>query len=457
MSIEETALAMLEAEQATAVPVSPEAAPSADATTETTESELARLAMLSPVDYDRERKGAAKALGIRGPTLDKAVQMRRQDAAELSGQSFEYPTVEPWPNPVDGAELLSSIRDTVRRFIVCEETTANAAALWCAFTWFIDAVQVAPLAIITAPEKRCGKSQLLDLMRRLSRKTLAASNITGSALFRVIERDAPTLFIDEADSFMRQNEDLRGIINSGHTRSSAFVLRTVGENFDPKSFSTWGAKAIAGIGALPETIMDRGIILELRRKLPTESIERLRHADPNAFPCLASKLARWSGDYENTVRGARPSLPEALNDREQDSWEPLLAIAECAGGDWPGLAREAALALSKRNAENTVSTGAELLADIREVFREKNVDRLSSKDLLAALTGDEEKSWHTYNRGQPMTPKQLAKRLRGYEILSGTVRTWSGTPKGYKLEQFSEAFARYLEPKTEQGDEEVEG
>jgi putative DNA primase/helicase len=428
--------------------VAPEAIKEADeGPAQVVAREVDRLAKLSTVEYDLARKGDAKRLGISVSTLDAEVKRARATEEDSAGKSMEYPTVEPWAQAVDGAALFSEIRDTVRRFIVCEPETAQAVALWCTFTWFVDVVQVAPLAIITAPEKRCGKSQLLDLIGHLSCRPLKASNCTASVLFRVIERDRPTLLIDEADSFLNRSEDLRGIINSGHTRQSAFVLRSVGEDFEPKSFSTWGAKAISGIGKLAGTIMDRGIILELRRRLPTESVERLRHASPDLFPRLASMLARWSEDYSEVVRAARPNLPEALNDREQDSWEPLLAIADSAGGDWPEIARKAALKLSERNAENTVSTGAELLADIRDIFEAKDVDRLSSKDLLEALTNDEEKSWRTYNRGAPMSPKQLAKRLGGYEIHSGTIRTWAGTPKGYMREWFADAFARYLESK----------
>jgi len=411
--------------------------------------EVERLAKLSPVEYDLARRREAKALGLSVTVLDNEVKRARSSEGDVAGKTMEYPTVEPWAESVDGAVLLSEIQGAVKRFIVCEPETAVAAALWCAFTWFVDVAQVAPIAIITAPEKRCGKSQLLDFMGRLSRRPLPASNVTASVLFRVIERDCPTLLIDEADSFLARSEDLRGILNSGHTRSSAFVLRSVGDDFEPKSFSTWGAKAVCGIGKLAETLMDRGIILELRRKLPSESVTRLRHASPDLFPRLASMLARWSDDNAGNVQQARPALPEVLNDREQDSWEPLLAIADCAGGEWPELARKTAVKLSERNAENTISTGAELLADIRDVFQEKDVTRISSKDLLEALTSDEEKSWHTYNRGQPMNPRQLAKRLREYEIHPDSVRTWAGTPKGYKLEQFTDAFSRYLDSKEE--------
>jgi putative DNA primase/helicase len=250
-----------------------------------------------------------------------------------------FQTVEPWPEEINADQLLHEIHKTMRRFIVCSNETAITATLWIAFTWFIDQVQVAPLAVITAPEKRCGKSQLLNLFSLLCYRALVASNIAPAAVYRIIEAHAPTLLIDEADSFMRDNEELRGVINSGHTRQSAYVIRCVGDDHEPRQFSTWGAKALSGIGHLPETIMDRAVILELRRKLPSESVTRLRHADPEVFKRLASKLARFAADSAHAIKCARPALPDELNDRAQDNWEPLLAIADCAGGDWPRLGR----------------------------------------------------------------------------------------------------------------------
>ena len=185
---------------------------------------------------------------------------------------------DPWPEPVNPAQLLTDIAATIQRFIVCDEEVSHAVALWVAMTWFIDVVQVAPMAVITAPEKRCGKTLLLSLLGRLSARAITASSISPAALFRTIDAWQPTLLIDEADAFMKDNEELRGLLNSGHTRDSAYVIRTVGENFTPTKFNTWGAKALAGIGHVADTLMDRAVILELRRKLPHEKVERIRNA-----------------------------------------------------------------------------------------------------------------------------------------------------------------------------------
>lgn len=408
--------------------------------------DISRLAAMPPVDYDRIRKSEADRLGLRVGTLDDEVAKARHEKQEAKGKTAMFPEIRPWPDAVDGAELLDEINATIYRHIICQPETAIAATLWIAFTWLIDHVQVAPLAVITAPEKRCGKSQLLDVIGRLSRRPLVASNISAAATFRVIEAHSPTLLIDEADSFFKENEELRGVINSGHTRQSAYVIRTVGDDHEPCQFSTWGAKAISGIGHFSETLMDRAIILELRRKLPGEEVQRLRHVDPDHFERLASRLARFAEDAGATIGMARPELPEALNDRAQDNWEPLLAIADHVGEDWPELARQAALKISGTE-KDPVSMSAELLADIRDVFDSKGMDRITTTELIDSLIENEESPWATYNRGNPINARQLGKRLKEYGIASKDLKIGPGNVrKGFNREQFEDAFKRYLTP-----------
>ncbi len=411
---------------------------------ETPQAAANRLAALDPLEYEQVREKEAQRLGVRVGALDKAVFSVHREAAKDKGPATLFPLVEPWPEAVNTEELLTEIRHTVKRFIVCEPETEITAALWCAFTWVIDHVQVAPLAVITAPEKRCGKSQLLTLIGRLSRRPLVASNISPSAMFRVIEAYSPTLLIDEADTFFKENEELRGVINSGHSREIAFVIRNVGDDHEPKKFGTFAAKAISGIGTLAETIMDRAVVLELRRKLPGEKVERLRHAEHGLFGVLASKLARFADDAGSAIERARPYLPEALNDRAQDNWEPLLAIADYAGGEWPKQARDAALKISGVENE-ALSLSAELLADIKAIFDDREINRIYTEDLIEALCADEECHWSTYNKGFPIKPRQLGKRLGEYGIASKNLYAgYKATKKGFELEQFIDAFQRYL-------------
>jgi putative DNA primase/helicase len=405
-------------------------------------AEIARLAMLDSISYDRARMDAAQALGIRVATLDGLVAARREESRAKEAEGFCADT-EPCSEPIDLAELLEQVRATIQRFIVCPPATATAATLWIAFTWVIEHVQVAPLAIITAPEKRCGKTQRLELIGRLSKRPLSASNISPAAVFRVIEAQSPTLLIDEADTFFRTNEELRGIINSGHTKTSAYVSRTVGDDHEPKSFSTWGAKAIAGIGKMAETVMDRAIILSLRRKLPNEKVDRLRYVERDQLEMLAGKLARFGEDHGATIGRARPSLPGALNDRAQDNWEPLLAIADLARGNWPSEARAAALAISG-DGEGDLSTNEELLSDIRDIFLADGGDRISMADLLERLCADDTAPWATWSHGRSISVRQLGKKLADFGVIARSMRVSGRVQKGFERSQFEDAWRRYL-------------
>jgi len=407
------------------------------------------LASLKPLEYDRVRKEQATALQVRPATLDAMVKAARSDESEADRLPFAE--VEPHPEPIDPAQLLDEVADTIRLFIVLDTEQAHAAALWCALTWFIDVVEVAPLAIINAPEKSCGKTQLLTVLGRMAYRPLPASNASASALFRAVEKWKPTILIDEADTFFRDNTELHGLVNAGYS-SDGFVLRSeaVGDSFEPRMFSVFSAKALAGIALekhLPDATMSRGIVFNLRRKLSHESASRLRHADRDLFAVIAEKLARFAVDYSQQVRAARPSLPDVLSDRDQDNWDGLLAVASCAGDAWLARATAAALKLSGAG-EKSQSTGNELLVDIQHIFEIKKLDRISTADLIAALCADEELSWNTYNRGKQLSPKQLSNRLKGYDIASKQMRlnSYDNPYRGFEREQFTDAFLRYLTP-----------
>ena len=291
-----------------------------------------QLAILKPFEYDRVRKEQAKALGVQIKTLDTDVKALRNDGNEA--ERLPFPEVEPHHDPIDPAQLLNEVSETIRKFIVLDAEQAHAIALWVAFTWVVDAVEVAPLMIISAPERACGKSQLLALLGKITCRPLATSNMRAATLFRVAEKWHPAILIDEADTFIKTDEELTGLINAGHTRDNAFAIRLVSDNHEPKNFNVWGAKAFAGISLekhLPDATISRAIVINLRRKLPHELVSRLRHAECSLFEELSAKLARFAEDYSQQIRNTRLTLPEKLSDRAQDNWEPLLAIALCAG------------------------------------------------------------------------------------------------------------------------------
>lgn len=417
----------------------------AEQSTETMPQAIARLAKLHPLDYEKIRETEAEKLGIKRVTeLDKAVSKARKQSAD---DNAPFPDIEPYPEPINPALLLDEVSQTIRRFIAMDKYQADIAALWIAVCWFIDVIHTAPIALINAPERACGKTQLLTLLSKLAPRATQLSGISPSVLFRMIEKYQPTLFVDEIETVLKDNEDLRGLLNAGHTRDSAFVWRSVaaGDDFEPKRFSVWGMKAIAGINAikLAETVTSRSIIFELRRKRPDENVDRLRYAEPLLFERLAAQLARFAADYSDKARHTRPVLPDALGDREQDNFEPLLQIAYVAGGHWPDTTFKAALKIAG-SVQSNQSTANELLADIQEVFETKHISKISTADLIEALVSDDERSWATYNRGKQLTPRQLAAKLRDYGIYVKTIRVGYETPKGYELAQFQDSFDRYL-------------
>jgi putative DNA primase/helicase len=427
-------------------------APTQPQVVESPESVITRLAAMKPLEYDQARKACAQRLGIQLKTLDQQVKARRAESG--SSKAMPFAVHEPWNAPVDLAELLSAISAVIKVYIVLEPEQADAAALWVAHTYLTPVADVSPIAIINAPERACAKTLFQTVLGQLVHRPLFASNASLSALFRSIDSWGPTLLIDEADTFFRDNADLHGMVNAGYKRGGTVLRSEVsGDSFEPKAFPVYCAKSIAGIALekhLPDSTMSRGIVFNMRRKLVHEKVERYRHADQGQFDRLASQLVRFAEDYQGQVQRARPFLPEALSDRAQDNWEPLLAIASCASPDWLERATVAALKMSIAS-EVQASTGNDLLADIREVLAKWEKPTIKSADLIDQLIQDEDLGWSTYNRGKPFTPRQLAKLLGVYGIKPRTVRQPKtalepngSTPKGYEVADFKDAFDRYL-------------
>lgn len=411
-------------------------------TGETVEQVVARLAALGMVQYDQVRKAEAKSLNIRQNTLDKLVLSERGEGGTCIDAPFTE--VEPWDTPVQAGELLDEICRSIRRHIICDAETAVAATLWVAMTYFVDQFDIVPLAVITAPEPRCGKSEFRRLFGRLVNRPVHADGMSASVLFRGLDLWKPTLLVDEYDTFVNDDEHLRGVFNAGHERDGV-IWRCVGEEHTPTRFNVFGPKLLAGIGKLPATISDRSILLELRRKLPTEQITRQRDIEPSFFEEIRQKLMRFSDDYSAAVGVVRPLMPSELHDRQQDNWEPLFQIAHVAGGEWPGLVVRSALKLSKAK-EDLGSRRIELLRDIEQIFEacSATAAHLSTTELIQFLCVDTEMPWATYYKGQPITPRQLANLLKEFGIASASVRTGATTAKGYQRAQFEDVFARYL-------------
>src|SRR5262249_27727570 len=295
------------------------------------------------------------------------------------------------------------------KYIVLPEGADVALALWVLHAWTFDAGDISPFLVLVSPTKRCGKTNALIILFYLTPRSELASNISASALFRYVEEVRPTLILDEADSFVKDNEEMRGILDSGHTKTAAHVIRNVEVNGEhkPRRFSTWAPKAIATIRALADTLEDRAIVVQLQRKSKVANVARLRKRDSEEFATLRRQAMRWANDNFSRLMDPDPAIPEALNDRAADNWRPLLAIADLAGDEWPRRARDAACPLSGDGHDAAANVG--LLADVREAF--SDLDVIRSADLVTKLTADPEKPWIEWKGGKPLTQKQLASLL----------------------------------------------
>jgi putative DNA primase/helicase len=351
---------------------------------------------------------------------------------------------------LSGAKLLNEVRDSFRRFVSLPEGAAEPLALWVVHTHALGAAVISPLLTVISPVKRCGKTVLLRVLAALVRAPLFVSNISPAALFRAADASQPTLLVDEADSFLAMSNELRGILNAGHTRDTAFVFRVVGGM--PVRFSTWCPKAIALIGRLPATLEDRAILIPMRRRAPEEGIaplrlDRIRHE----LEPLQGRIVRWVEQNLEKLNGADPELPDGLHDRARDNWRPLIAIADAAGGAWPGLARRSAVLLSEAADEGELAPAVQLLADLRDLFAERGATWLASSEIVKVLATLEDRPWPEWRGSRAIRPKAVATLLRPFGISPRQERIGPRSVRGYALPDFGDAFRRYLPPRPEGG------
>ena len=370
-------------------------------------------------------------------------------AEDTQGRSLAVRDPEPWPQPVDGSELLFEVAQVFRRFLVLPPGGLVLIPLWDVFTHASPAFFINPYLALTSPVIRCGKSTAETLLKAVCRRPVVASNLTPATLFRVVDLYQPTLLIDEGEWFLH-NRELRGMLNAGHSRHTSTVLRCVGEDHEPRGFDVFCPKSIALIGRLPPTLSDRSIELRMRRKARKEKVERLRLDRLLDFEELRRKAWRWALDNFDVLKGADPDVPDQLDDRQADNWSPLLSIADQVGGPWPEMAREAAVILSNKQLDEDVTEeGVRLLQDIQTVFVEERKPQLATSEIIHGLKS-RGREWEEYRSdGRPLTAIQLAKLLRAFQISSRdlwfpNLRVSGGMLKGYRREDFQDAWARYL-------------
>ncbi len=353
---------------------------------------------------------------------------------------------------INGADILYAVHAYVARFVAYPSEAAHVAhTLWIAHTHLMDVWDTTPRLAFMSAEPGSGKSRALEVTAPLVPRALHSISMSPASVFRSISSPAgpPAILHDEIDTIFgalaNGNEDLRALINGGHHRGAVVTRVTARDDeFAVEEFSSFCAVALAGIGKLPETIRTRAISINMRKRAPDETVEqfrfRLEHAE--AIP-IGEHLAQWADRIRESLQGTYPALPNGIRDRDADVWDPLLRIADAAGGTWPDRARVAAVALVADSGERVPSLGVQLLSDLRQVFGE--ADSLPTRAILDRLTAMEESPW-TSLRGKPLDPRHLSSLLKDYGIHSTTNRIGAETPKGYRRADLMDAWNRYLPP-----------
>lgn len=334
------------------------------------------------------------------------------------------------------------MKRVLQGYCVLTDHEVDAVVLWLISSYLINSFRIFPKLALISPEKRCGKTTTMEVIASMSKNGVMASNISPAAIYRITEQLQPTLFIDEADTFIKNGDpQLVGLVNSSHTKAGAMVVKCTGDDHQAKPYSTWMPIVLASIGDLPSTIMDRSIVINMRRKKTSEHTEEIPIDILELKKCLRESLQAWCSAEGSIISSCKVSPPDVGNDRAADNWAPLFKVAAAIGGAWPERCERAFRALSKP-IELELST--QLLVDIRACFNRRADERVSSASLVEELCSEEDCPWLTFSNGKKLSPNQMANLLSPYGIKPRTIRFGAQTKRGYEKVQFDDAFERYL-------------
>lgn len=356
---------------------------------------------------------------------------------------------------VDGAKLMQRVADWLTRFVAYPAPHVAAVhAAWIMHTWVVECFDNTPRLAFLSTEPGSGKSRALEVSEPLLADPVLTVNVSTSYLFRRIAVDEgaplPTVLFDEVDAVFTKNasattEEVRGLLNSGYRRG-ATVGRTVvrGKEITPEEWPSFCPVMLAGLDDLPDTLMTRSVVVRMRRRSSSETIQPYRRrATEGDAASIRAELAAWAERARPRMQDAWPELPEEITDRNADVWEPLIAVADAAGGQWPEQLRAAAVAMVEEQNQRPPTLGIRLLDDIRTIMTEHSV--MFTGDLLKALNDMETAPWGGLLAGEPITARWLARKLARFDIETNkTVRIGSDVAKGYSRERFADAFDRYL-------------
>ena len=352
----------------------------------------------------------------------------------------------------DGAELLARVEAYLTRFVAYpSEHARTAVTLWAAHTHLVGCFDSTPRLALLSPEKQSGKTRTLEILELLCIGAEILNDASAPYLYRRIEAGAVTVLLDEADAIWKRGksedsaEALRSIVNSGHRkRGTVGRVEMVGKKGELVRYRVYAPVALAGIGdCLPDTILDRAVIVRMRRRAPDEQIEQYRERTCRADgEKLREELAAWAVDAADRIGDPWPTMPAGVHDRPADVWEPLLAVADVVGGAWPKRARAACVAFVTGARADVASLGSRLLADVRTVFGDR--DRMWSAELCERLAAMEEAPWGDMY-GKPIDPRRLSRMLGQYDgIKPRDVRIGDRVARGYQREDLADAWHRYL-------------
>lgn len=383
------------------------------------------------------------------PRKETAEQRSRKRGEEILDNHNSKKTLEPSRLVnIDGAALLDDVRSFLGRFVAFPSPSClDTVTLWAAHAHMVEHFHTTPRLAALSPEPESGKTRVLEILDLLTPSPMLIFSPSVAAIFRKLAANQVTLLFDEVDTIFTkqgkddQNEDLRALLNSGYRRGAS-IPRCVGPKHEVQDFRVFAAVALAGIGDLPDTIMTRSIVVRMRRRAAHEHIEqyrvRLHEAQGHE---LRDRLSLWAGCIGGAAGSAWPELPDGVVDRRAEAWEPLIAVADAAGGSWSERARVAAVADVTAYRGREPSLGVRLLMDLQRVFLGR--ESVPTHEILETLNGLDDAPWGDL-RGKPLDSRGLAMRLKKYGIASRTIRTGSATHKGYTREDLHDAWQRYL-------------
>ncbi len=362
--------------------------------------------------------------------------------------------------PVALLEVLNEVRAFIKRFCVFpNECCLNAVTLWAAHTHIVEHLYTTARLAVLSPELASGKTRVLEILNLLVPLPEFSFSASTASIFRLLAKEQITLLFDEVDTIWSKrgkddsNEDLRALLNAGYKKGAA-IPRCTGKDYEVTRFKVYCAVAMAGIGNLPETIMSRSVIINMRRRAPDEKIEPFywRTHEPEGHK-IRDRLAEWAESVGAEIGTHIPEMPEGIVDRPAEVWEPLLTVADSAGGDWPEMARDACRHLCSQTDDRRDSLGVRLLSDLRKIFRDEL--HLKTADVIRLLTTDNERleplldddaPWPDLY-GKAINSRTLSRYLKPYGIKPTKIRFGNGkndSYQGYRAEDLSDAWTRYL-------------